>query len=77
MNCSECRETIAAWLDGLLDEPAKAAFEAHLAECDKCRAEVDGTARVCARLAAAGAAGRTVRARVMHTISGRAIRPRR
>ena len=77
MNCSECREAISAWLDGLLDEPARAAFESHVASCAACRAEVDGAARVCARLAAASAAGRTVRARVMHTISGRAIRPRR
>ena len=68
---------IAAWLDGLLDEPAKAAFESHLAECAACRAEADGAARVYSRLAAAGSTGKSVRARVMQTISQRAFRPRR
>ena len=77
MNCRECREATAAWLEGLLKQPAKAAFESHLSECGECRAEADGAARVHASLSARQKAGGSVRERVMKTISKRAIRPRR
>jgi hypothetical protein len=77
MNCRECHEATAAWLEGLLDEPAKAAFKAHISECEECRAEADGAARMYVSLSGQREAVGSVRERVMTTISKRAIRPRR
>lgn len=39
MSCQECREELAAYLEGLLDETCRNRIEAHLAECSDCRVE--------------------------------------
>lgn len=38
MNCREFVDAIGPLLDGELDSPASAAFEAHKVQCDSCRA---------------------------------------
>lgn len=40
MNCQECREELAAYLEGLLDETCQSRMDGHLAECTACQAEL-------------------------------------
>lgn len=42
MNCRETRDRIDAYLDGTLEPRERAALEAHLEECERCRAETAG-----------------------------------
>ncbi|MHC4741841.1 MAG: LamG-like jellyroll fold domain-containing protein [Planctomycetota bacterium] len=40
MNCSQCRELLAIFVEGLLAEPEKRAVTSHLKSCPDCRAEL-------------------------------------
>ncbi len=40
MNCQECREELAAYIEGLLDETCKSRMDGHMAECTACQAEL-------------------------------------
>jgi hypothetical protein len=40
MNCTECKEILVAYLEGLLAEPRKQAVTEHLKDCRSCQAEV-------------------------------------
>ena len=46
MNCSECRELLAAYVEGLLDSQEKQLVETHLQECPACKAEADDFAKL-------------------------------
>ncbi len=54
MNCSECRDDFAAYLEGLLDPEAESRTTSHLAECPACRAEFDQMQRLVVRLTRTG-----------------------
>ncbi len=41
MNCIECRELLAGYIEGLLDEQQKVAIESHLAGCPNCTSELE------------------------------------
>jgi hypothetical protein len=56
MNCTECREQLAACLEGLLDTSTRSQFDSHLAECAACRTELDEARQLAARLSRAQAA---------------------
>ncbi|MGE5293780.1 MAG: anti-sigma factor family protein, partial [Solirubrobacterales bacterium] len=40
MNCTECRELLVAYFEGLLEESQERAVEEHLKGCEACRAEL-------------------------------------
>jgi hypothetical protein len=40
MNCTECKEILVAYLEGLLEGPQKQAVAEHLKDCRSCQAEV-------------------------------------
>ena len=40
MNCRDCHNNLFEYRDGTLSEKARAAMDAHLASCAKCRAEL-------------------------------------
>ena len=40
MNCQECRDELAAYLEGLLDKTCQSRMDGHLAECTACQAEL-------------------------------------
>lgn len=40
MNCQECREELAAYLECLLDETSQSRMDGHMAECTACQAEL-------------------------------------
>ncbi len=44
--CDEVQENIAAYVDGQLEEEARAAVQSHLAQCSACREEVEGQAAI-------------------------------
>lgn len=50
MNCLECRDDFAAYLEGLLDPEAESRTTAHLTDCPACRAEFDQVQRLVVRL---------------------------
>ena len=52
MNCEECREELAAYLEGLLDETRQAEIDSHLAGCCSCQAELEEVRQLTVRLAA-------------------------
>jgi hypothetical protein len=54
MNCRECHDQLVPLVEGLLDDAAVQAVEAHLAACPTCRAEQQDTYRLCERLLAVG-----------------------
>jgi hypothetical protein len=60
MNCQECREELAAYLEGLLVETCRGQFEAHLAECPHCRIELAAVRELTVRLAGDGLAASPV-----------------
>ncbi|HUS71648.1 MAG TPA: zf-HC2 domain-containing protein [Sedimentisphaerales bacterium] len=39
MNCTECKELLVAYVEGLLDEPEKQTIAEHLKDCPVCQAE--------------------------------------
>jgi outer membrane lipoprotein-sorting protein len=51
MNCQQCRDELAAYLEGLLDETSQSRIESHLAECSACMAEFDEVRRLAVHLA--------------------------
>ena len=40
MNCTECKELLVAYFEGLLDEVQERAVEEHLKHCEACQAEL-------------------------------------
>ena len=56
MNCQECREELAAYLEGLLDETSQRRMDGHLAECTACQAELRDVRKLTVRLARDGLA---------------------
>lgn len=50
MNCQQCREDLAAYLDGLADEPRRTRIDMHLAECPDCTAGLAAVRQVVAVL---------------------------
>ncbi len=58
MNCQECRDELAAYLEGLLDETRRSQIEAHMAECSACQTELQEVRELTARLARDGLAAR-------------------
>ena len=56
MNCQECREELAAYIEGLLDETHQSQMEAHMAECSNCQAELEEVRELTVRLAREGLA---------------------
>ena len=40
MNCEECREEFAAYLEGLLDESRRSEMDCHLTVCLICQSEL-------------------------------------
>ena len=51
MNCQECRDELAAYIEGLLDETQRNQMEAHMAECSNCQRELQEVRELMARLA--------------------------
>jgi outer membrane lipoprotein-sorting protein len=60
MKCTECRDALAAYLEGLLDPADRAGMEAHMNECSSCRAELEETRELTARLEREGLAASPV-----------------
>lgn len=56
MNCQDCREELAGYLEGLLDGACRNRIDAHLGQCPACQAELEGVRQLTARLACDGAA---------------------
>ncbi len=56
MNCEECREESAAYLEGLLDEASQSQIESHVVECSTCQAELEEVRQLTIELAGAGRA---------------------
>jgi transposase len=54
MNCQECREAFAEYLEGLLDLSHQNRIETHLAECPACQAELKAVQRLTVRLTRVG-----------------------
>ena len=54
MNCAECKELLAAFIEGLLDEPQERSILSHLNCCQTCRAEADQLTNIHDRLVANG-----------------------
>jgi len=57
MRCDQLREQFGAFVDGELDAAARTAIEAHLRDCDACRAELDRLRELTARIQGAGPDG--------------------
>ena len=70
MNCSQCREQLAAYLEGLLDRDETSQFESHLAECPQCSRELDEIEQLVGQLAdrASGAFADSLEPQVMYRI---------
>jgi hypothetical protein len=60
MNCADCRNNLAAFLEGLLEAEERRQCQAHLQNCAACRAERDALTRLRERLVAGGLAGAEV-----------------
>jgi hypothetical protein len=56
MNCQDCCEELAAYLEGLLDEPSQSRMDGHLAECAACQAELHAVRELTVRLTRDGLA---------------------
>jgi outer membrane lipoprotein-sorting protein len=54
MKCQQCRDELAAYLEGLLDEMSQRRIESHLAECSACTAEIDEVRQLTVHLARDG-----------------------
>jgi hypothetical protein len=79
MNCAECRDNVAACLEGLLDSEQTRQCQAHLESCEACRAEYTAISRLQTRLAARGrvAAEVSLVEPVMRVVHQRQIEPER
>ena len=51
MNCQECHEEFAAYLEGLLDETCRSRMESHLGGCSTCQAEFQAVRKLTVHLA--------------------------
>ncbi|MBN2296481.1 MAG: zf-HC2 domain-containing protein [Pirellulales bacterium] len=56
MKCQECREELAAYIEGLLDETRQNRMDSHMAECTGCQAELQQTRELTDRLTREGLA---------------------
>lgn len=56
MNCSDCKEILVEYIEGLLDEPQRQQVEEHLKDCPNCRAELQQLTRLNERLVRNGKA---------------------
>jgi hypothetical protein len=56
MNCQECREGLAAYLEGLLDATCQSQIDLHVAECAACQSELREVRELTVRLTRAGIA---------------------
>jgi hypothetical protein len=56
MNCQECREAVAAYLEGLLNATCQSQIDLHFAECAACQAELQEVRELTVRLTSDGAA---------------------
>jgi hypothetical protein len=56
MNCQECREELAAYLEGVLDESRRSEMDCHLAVCSSCQSEIQAVRALTVRLTRAGLA---------------------
>jgi hypothetical protein len=56
MKCVECRDELAAYLEGLLDETHRSQIEAHVSGCSACRTELQEVRELTARLGREGVA---------------------
>lgn len=54
MNCAECRDNLAAWVEGLLDPEQSLQCRSHLESCPACRLECAAITRLQERLIAHG-----------------------
>jgi hypothetical protein len=79
MNCAECRESLVAFVEGLLDREESLQCQAHLETCAACRAEHTAITRLQTRLAARGqtAAGVSLVEPVMRRVRGVQAEPER
>ena len=59
MNCTQCRENLIAYVEGLLEERQRLECESHLDACPACRAERDAVSALQRRLIASGKARKT------------------
>lgn len=60
MNCAECRESLVAFMEGLLDPEQSLQCQAHLEACAACQAEYAAIASLQQRLVARGQAANEV-----------------
>ena len=60
MNCQECREELAAYIEGLLDKTRQDQFETHLAECSTCQTELQSVRELMVHLTHDGLAASPV-----------------
>jgi hypothetical protein len=60
MNCHECRDELAAYLEGLVDKAGRSQIESHLAGCPTCRTELTEVQQLTARLTRDGLAAAPV-----------------
>ena len=54
MNCTECKEILVEYIEGLLDESQKQAVAEHLKDCQTCQAEVKQLTNIHERLVSNG-----------------------
>lgn len=60
MNCPQCQDLLAGYVEGLLDGTVTSQVEAHLANCPGCRLELDETRPLFDRLMADGRAASAI-----------------
>jgi hypothetical protein len=60
MNCEECRDELAAYLEGLLDETRQDQIDSHLASCAACQSELREVRELTVRLTRDGLVAPTV-----------------
>jgi hypothetical protein len=79
MDCAECREHLAAYVEGLLDAQCERELRVHLKSCPACRAEAAEHEQLQRRLSANGAAlaTRSVESAVMNRIARGQVKPKR
>ena len=60
MDCTEYRENLVSYLEGLCNEAEASQYQEHLESCAACRMEHEATARLQERLSASGRAAAEV-----------------
>jgi hypothetical protein len=51
MNCEECRDQLAAYLEGLMDDAVRGQIDGHITQCQACQAELQEVRQLVLRLA--------------------------